>query len=60
VAFGWQALLSCDMAGQLSLAVGDVAFDGGAERLSLVVGDMPDVTCPHPSMRGGAVRGNST
>ena len=41
--------------GRLSLAVGDVAFDGGVERRSLAVGDMPDVVRPHPSMRGGAV-----
>ena len=41
--------------GQLSLVVGDVAFDSGVERRSLAVGDVPDVICPHPSMRGGAV-----
>ena len=41
--------------GQLSLAVGDVAFDGGVERRSLAVGDMPDVVRPHPSMSRGAV-----
>jgi hypothetical protein len=41
--------------GQLLLAVDDVAFVGGAERLSVVVGDMLDVARPHPSMRGGAV-----
>ena len=35
--------------------VGDVAFDSGVERRSLAVGDVPDVICPHPSMRGGAV-----
>jgi hypothetical protein len=35
--------------------VGDVAFDGGTERLSLAVDNVLDVTCPHPSMRGGAV-----
>ena len=35
--------------------MGDVAFDGGVERRSLVVGDVPDVIRPHPSMRGGAV-----
>ena len=38
----------------LLFAVGDVAFDGGMERLSLVVGDVLDVICPHPSMRGGS------
>ena len=32
-----------------------MAFDGGTERRSLAVGDMPDVIRPHPSMRGGAV-----
>ena len=41
--------------GQLLLAVGDMAFDGGAERRSLAVGDVPDDVRPHPSMRGGAV-----
>jgi hypothetical protein len=41
--------------GRLSLAVGDVVFDGGAERLLLGVGDVPDVARPHPSTRGGAV-----
>jgi len=30
----------------------DVAFDSGWER-SLAVGDMADVICPHPLMRGG-------
>ena len=40
---------------QLSLVVGDVAFDSGVERRSLAVGDMLDVVRPHPSMRGGAV-----
>ena len=40
---------------RLSLAVGDVAFDGGTERRSLAVGDVPDVVRPHPLMRGGAV-----
>ena len=37
------------------MAVRDVAFDGGTERLSLAVGDVPDVVRPHPSTRGGAV-----
>ena len=37
------------------MAVRDVAFDGGMERLSLAVGDVPDVVRPHPSTRGGAV-----
>ena len=32
-----------------------MAFDGGVERRSLAVGDMPDVVRPHPLMRGGAV-----
>jgi hypothetical protein len=41
--------------GWLSLAVGDVAFDGGTERLWLAVGDVLDVARPHPSTRGGAV-----
>ena len=36
----------------MSLAVGDVAFDGGPERC--VGGDVVDVVRPHPSMRGGA------
>ena len=39
----------------LSLAVGDMAFDSGTERLLLAVGDVLDVVRPHPSMRGGAV-----
>ena len=41
--------------GRLSLVVGDVAFNGGVERRSLAVGDVPDVVRPHPLMRGGAV-----
>jgi hypothetical protein len=41
--------------GRLSLAVGDVAFDGGPERWLLEMGDVADVVRPHPSTRGGAV-----
>jgi hypothetical protein len=33
----------------------NVVFNGGAERLLLGVGDVPDVARPHPSTRGGAV-----
>ena len=35
--------------------MGDVAFDGGTERLSLAVGDVLDIVCLHPSTKGGAV-----
>ena len=38
----------------VAIKVGGVAFDSGRERLS-GMGDVADVVCPHPSMRGGVV-----
>ena len=55
VAFNSRHFCCVTWHGWLLLAVGDMAFDGGVERRSLAVGDVPDVVCPHPSMRGGAV-----
>ena len=45
----------CASFNQTHIAPLNMAFDGGTESLLLVVGDVPDVTHPHPSMREGVV-----
>ena len=45
----------CAFFNQTHITPLNVAFDGGMESLSLAVEDVPDVTHPHPSTRGGAV-----